>query len=65
MTTVSTAPCEQKLSLLLSSSLRRRKKAGPESHQASEVEAALTSGLVNLVFPPKTRFFKSEDPFID
>ena len=32
----------------------------PESHQAFEVAAAQTSGLVNLVLSPQTFFFQCE-----
>ena len=36
-----------------------------ESRQVFEVAAALTSGLVNLVFPRQTGFIECEHPFID
>ena len=35
------------------------------NHVVSEVAAAWTSGLVNLVFPRQTGFIECEHPFID
>ena len=41
------------------------KDALPESHQAFEVAASRTPGLVNLAFSRQTGFFECKHPFVD